>query len=199
MSFGDRQSRRKFLRIAATGVPALNVAAKNMGASGSGDAFRGETTSQKTSFSIIAANRQDPVLLFAVEELQRYLMLITGSEVAIGDESFSHHIYVGEIPSSVPARAAQELRNSLSGLQEDGFVIRSVGPDIALLGKGARGNLHACYAFLERLGARWFFPGNPYEVIPRRALDWNEAYDITESPAFRKRILFLLAKQLFAR
>lgn len=141
-------------------------------------------------FSIIAPNNQDLVREFAVGELQRYLAQVTGRAVTAGRLSEPHHIYVGEIPSAIRPEQSRELRDSLSGLGEDGFIIRTIGPDVVLLGKGDRGVLYACYAFLERLGVRWYFPGRQYEVVPHRALNWHESYQVTESPAIRKRILF---------
>ncbi len=41
-----------------------------------------------------------------------------------------------------------------------------------------------CYAYLERLGVRWYFPEKQYEIVPRRSLDWNMPLDDSESPAF---------------
>ena len=150
----------------------------------------GEAPAGRNSFSVIEMKTQDPVVTFAAHELQRYLEKMTGSRVTLGDAPASHHLYVGGIPAGIGTAEAQKLRDELSGLREDGFIIRSVGPDIVLLGKGDRGDLYACYAFLERLGVRWYFPGSQYEVVPHTAINWRETYNISESPAFRKRILF---------
>ena len=73
---------------------------------------------------------------------------------------------------------------------DDGFLIRSLGPDVVILGKGSRGVLYGAYAFLEQQGVRWFFPGKQYEIVPHHALNWNTSLKLTESPAFPKRILF---------
>ena len=149
-----------------------------------------EEPSPQDSISVIAGKTQDLVVNFAVHELQRYLERMTGGNVGIGNASASHRLYVSEMPAGIPATEAQQLRSSLNALAEDSFIIRSVGPDIMLLGKGDRGNLYACYAFLERLGVRWYFPGSQNEVVPHAAINWHEAYNISQSPAFRKRILF---------
>jgi alpha-glucuronidase len=71
----------------------------------------------------------------------------------------AHHLYLGEIPATAPAAEATQLRDEVENLREDGFVIRSMGPDVVILGKGSRGILYGCYAFLERQGVRWYFPG----------------------------------------
>jgi Domain of unknown function (DUF4838)/Glycosyl hydrolase family 67 N-terminus len=149
-----------------------------------------DAPSPQNSITVFPGKNQDTVVAFAAHELQQYLEKITGGSVTLGDVSASHRLYVGEMPAGIPATEAQKLRDDLSALQQDGFIIRSVGPDVVLLGKGDRGYLYACYAFLERLGVRWYFPGSRNEVVPHAALNWNETYTISESPAFRKRILF---------
>jgi hypothetical protein len=144
----------------------------------------------RNSISVIAGKTQDPAVTFAVHELQRYLEKMTGGSVTIGASSASHRLYVGGIPPDISTAEAQQLRDGLSALKEDGFIIRSVGPEVVLLGKGDRANLYACYAFLERLGVRWYFPGSQGEVVPHAEINWNARYSISQSPAFRKRILF---------
>ena len=69
-----------------------------------------------------------------------------------------------------------------------------MGPDVVILGKGNRGVLYGCYAYLESQGVRWYFPGKQYEIVPRRALDWDAQVNVNESPAFPKRILFYWPK-----
>ncbi len=142
------------------------------------------------SVSIVARNSQDIVLQFAARELEHYLSQIAGEPVAQEVSGAAHHIYLGEIPMSASAAEAAQLNAEIKGLEEDGFVIRSMGPDVVILGKGSRGVLYGCYAFLELQGVRWYFPGKQYEVVPRHALDWNAQLRINESPAFPKRILF---------
>jgi len=146
-------------------------------------------TADEASVSIIIPKAAESVLKFAAQDLERYLKQVTGDSVVVGDAEARHHIYLGEIPANAPADATY-LREAAEKLQEDGFVIRSIGPDVVILGKGSRGNLYGCYAFLERQGLRWFFPGKQYEVVPHHALDWSVPLDVSESPTFPKRILF---------
>lgn len=140
--------------------------------------------------SIMIPASQDLVLKFAAQELGDYLRQLTSEPVTIGNLAAQHHIYLGETPPNAPAAESDNLRDAIEKLQPDGFIIRSIGPDIVILGKGNRGNLYGCYAFLERQGVRWFFPGKQYEIVPRHSIDWNVPISISESPAFPKRILF---------
>jgi hypothetical protein len=68
-------------------------------------------------------------------------------------------------------------------LGPEGFVIRSDGRSIYLVGAGPLGVRHAVTTFLHRLGCRWFFPGEAWEIIPKRETitgEWNER----QVPAF---------------
>jgi hypothetical protein len=140
--------------------------------------------------SVIDSGSRDPVVKFAAMELSRYLGQVTGEPVPVNAPTATHHIDVGFVPSTASAANQSALRSSVGRLKEDGFIIRSLGPDIVILGKGGRGDLYGCYAFLETLGVRWFFPGTDYEVVPHTKIHWNKPLNISESPTFAKRILF---------
>jgi hypothetical protein len=79
------------------------------------------------------------------------------------------------------------MRGEVAKLHEDGFIIRSIGPGVIILGKGRR---YGCYACLELQGVRWFFPGKQFEIVPNHTLDWKTPLNVSESPTFPKRILF---------
>ncbi len=131
-----------------------------------------------------------PVVTFAGRELARYLGQVTGEAVPINAPSARHRIDLAFIPASTRAAVALSLRSSLDRLPQDGFIIRSLGRDIIILGQGGRGDLYGSYAFLETLGVRWFFPGKAYEVVPHKQIAWDKALNISESPSFPERILF---------
>jgi hypothetical protein len=145
---------------------------------------------ERSPVSVMVSKTRDPVVKFATWELARYLGLITGETVPVNASSAEHHIDIGFVPPRVSKAAQSALSISLGDLKEDGFIIRTLGPDIVILGKGGRGDLYGCYAFLETLGARWFFPGSEYEVVPRHKIRWDKPLNISESPSFPVRILF---------
>ncbi len=148
------------------------------------------TVAQSESVSVVTADQADEVQRFAAAELVRYLRQVTGENVEAGRLDAKHKIYLGTIPGSLAGANTQQLRADVHSLQEDGFVTRSYGPDVVILGKGSRGDLYGCYAYLESLGVRWFFPGAQCEVVPHRSINWNASLDLRESPTFRDRILF---------
>jgi len=140
--------------------------------------------------SIIPPEAEDAITRFAIQDLTRYLSEITGQPITLGNASATHRIFVGKIAPNLAPAAAQRLREELAKFDGDGFILRRFGPDVVILGKGTRGNLYGCYAYLERLGVRWYFPGKQFEIVPHRSLDWTLSLDDSESPAFRERILF---------
>jgi len=145
---------------------------------------------ERPAVSVMVSKRRGPVAKFAARELARYLGLITGETVPVNAASAERHIDVGFIPASASPAVQHALRRSLALVREDGFVIRALGREIVILGQGGRGTLYGCYAFLETLGVRWFFPGSEYEVIPHTKIRWNTRLSISESPSFPVRILF---------
>jgi hypothetical protein len=141
------------------------------------------------SVSIQSPSQSTPVLQFAAQELQRYLQEITGDAVLRDWPSAKHHFYVGEIPTRLTPAEAQRLHRDLDQLKPDGFLLRRLGPDILIQGNGERGTLYGCYAYLEHLGVRWYFPGKQYELVPHRHWNWDAPLNISESPAFPQRPL----------
>jgi hypothetical protein len=138
----------------------------------------------------IVAPEEDVVLQFAAQDLARYLGQITGETIVHGMVGEAHRIYLGEIPATAQPEEAAHFSAEVEGLELDGFVINSMGPDVVILGKGSRGALYGCYAFLELQGVRWYFPGEQYEIVPHHAVNWDTHVKLKESPAFPKRILF---------
>lgn len=131
---------------------------------------------------------------FAAKELARYLKKITGANFAVKAEAKipAEALVVGrpEVETVDPQVAQQQLG-------DDGFIIRRVGRRVFIAGGSDRGTLYGVYAFLEKLGCRWFAPNFEFygaaggEVLPLIAApavgDWN----IVERPAFRWRKLYI--------
>ena len=118
-----------------------------------------------TRYRIVRPANPSPVDDYAARELAGYLKQITGAELSVvGPDDL-----VGGAPSIFIGLSTPALErrgpNPLAGLEEEGHVARSIGPDIFLYGKSPRGNLYAVMEFLENsLGWRW------YSVFDRPAL-----------------------------
>jgi len=181
----QRYTRREVLEAGLT-ASAGAVATEKFAALG--QAKRGavdKRAGRSPAAAIMLPRDDDRVLRFAARELERYQNEMHAGQARLEANGAAHRIFIGEARSE-----AAELSGEVRSLTEDGFVIRTLGPDIAILGKGSRGVLYGCYAFLELQGVRWFAPGRQYEIVPRRRVDWTTRLKVEESPAFPRRLLF---------
>lgn len=124
-----------------------------------------------------------PILVGSVRapanELMHYLETITGAKVAVQEAAAGDQgIYVGV------ARDFPWLKlTDIDRLGQEGFVLRSDGQNLLLLGREAAGVQHAVTTLLQSLGCRWFFPGKTWEVVPtRRTL--SGSWDERQAPSF---------------
>lgn len=139
-------------------------------------------------------------LLEPAKDLQKYLTQMSGVELALiaeGDPlpaEAKTFLYVGHTKAAAQAHIAipSGFDKSITekAFEEEGYIIKSVGRAIYLAGNQDgpyRGTAYAVYAFLEKLGCRWFFPGAWGEVVPKlTALDLP-TLDIVSRPDFAVR------------
>ncbi len=119
-------------------------------------------------------------------ELQHYLQAISGAKLPLLRQPApgKPQIFVGGQP------ALQRLGTDWAQLKlgRDGFLFRTVGPDVVIAGETNFSTLLAVYAFLERhLGCRWYWPGKIGEVIPQRQTVAVGRLDETHRPDFALR------------
>ena len=104
----------------------------------------------------------------AAADLARYVTRTTGAKAAVGAwrEGFDGVvIHVGRTPF-VKARGLKT-----EDLDLEGYVIKTVGSNVMLVGRTDLATRHAVYAFTEkRLGVRWYWPSElgTYVPPPRR-------------------------------
>ncbi|MBI2930866.1 MAG: DUF4838 domain-containing protein [Planctomycetes bacterium] len=122
-------------------------------------------TSEQQRVSAAGADNPAPS-----QELAALLQRISGASYTAGEaQPGATGIYVGEATDFpwVP----------LGDLGQEEYLVRSDGQNLYLVGGGAIGASKAVYAFLERLGCRWFFPGSVWEVVPQQPTlrgTWDE-------------------------
>jgi len=113
----------------------------------------------QSAVRIVVAASASPSTRHAAEELQTFLAEITGATLPIvGDEqpAAEREIILGQ------GRRLGQLGVDvdLPSLAAEGYVIRSVGPHLVIVGGEPRGTLYGVYGLLEdHLGCRWFAPG----------------------------------------
>ena len=121
----------------------------------------------RSDYRIVVAAEAPAPTLHAARELQGFLREMSGVELSIvsdGEPRAEKEIVVGacarsELLAAGFARAA---------LGREGYILRSVGEDLCILGGLPRGDLYGVYGLLEdHLGCRWFTP--ELSRIPRSA------------------------------
>lgn len=124
--------------------------------------------------AVIVAGEEDAP---AAAELQTYLRKLSGAELPIA------------------AAADDGARIVLGGATEadlglDGFLIRRAGDALHLSGATPTGTRNAVYRFLDRLGVRWYIPGEIGEVVPERRTIAVGDLDVVERPSFLHRLIW---------
>jgi hypothetical protein len=123
---------------------------------------------------IVAGSIKEPV-----EELARYLRRIAGATFQVEPKAGkTGGLYVG-LTSDFPALKLEKSDE----LGDEGFLLRTDGDNVLLIGNGPLGVQHAVTTFLHKVGCRWFFPGAVWEVVPaRKTLEVN--FDERQVPSF---------------
>ena len=143
---------------------------------------------------IVTAEEPSPTANEAAKVLQLYIQKISGAKLEILTEKNSDSktkIFVGR--SNAVKRLGVDVPSGYTKwMNEEGFVIRTVGNNLVIAGNedwNYRGTVFAVNAFLESLGCRWFFPGEYGKVVP--SLKTITVGDINreERPSFRIRMI----------
>jgi hypothetical protein len=126
---------------------------------------------------IVTADHPGPTAEYAVKELVEHVRKATGvtlpttTESAIPD-SFRHRLFIGT------TQAAAKQGIDPAPLADDAFLLRTIGPDLYVLGNDDGGNplspsnscsgtLFGVYEILERfVGVRWLWPGELGTYVP---------------------------------
>jgi hypothetical protein len=130
--------------------------------------------SGKARLSIVAGSVKEPV-----EELARYLRRIADADFKVEKKAGeAGGLYVG-LASDFPALKIEKADE----LGDEGFLLRTDGADVLLIGNDPLGVQHAVTTLLHRLGCRWFFPGAVWEVVPARQT-LEVSFDERQVPSF---------------
>ena len=147
---------------------------------------------------IVLPKEADDLENLAAREIARYVAKISGAELAIigtGEEispEISTRILLGSaaekaIPNLNVQRALSERGNKLR--EPEGFVLRVQEGVVALAGLNSQGTLYAAYDLLERLGCRWFFPGELGEVVPKVDTLELKPFESVQTPSLEFRFI----------
>lgn len=147
--------------------------------------------------AIVVAGDDDKAAL-AAAKLSKYLGKMSGAEIAVIPEGepveASIRILVGHTKEAkklgvkIPSGFDPSIRPD--AFEEEGFVITTFDDAVVVAGNSDgpyQGTIFAAYEFLERLGCRFFFPGEWGEIIPRSETIVFPETDITSKPDFALR------------
>ena len=131
----------------------------------------------------VPADAPAPVA-FAAEELQRYIERMSGARLAVQKARQSAGPYVVCIgPAQGPIPGGESI--SATGTDAFRLVVKEGG--IVMAGINPRSTLYAAYELLERLGCRFFLPGEDGEYVPRHATLGLPQADAVSQAAFAAR------------
>ena len=139
----------------------------------------------KSDYTIVLSKEASPSEEHAAEELQNFLFEISGAKLPIeieGDTVPARMIVLGDGET----RRLRGTPIDIRALGDEGYTIRTFGPDLIIVGGRLRGTMYGVYTFLEKvLGCRWYSPTVSY--IPKQRTIILPRLDITETPSFEYR------------
>ena len=117
----------------------------------------------RTAWTVVVPDAPSKYMTYAAQELATTLKKISGATFGI--------VEAGNAPAFNVMRLRSDCRQDLY----DEFSVKEAPSEIVFSGNTQRGTLFAVYAFLrERLGARWYWPGESGEFLPALS-----RYDVT--------------------
>ena len=114
---------------------------------------------------IILQANTSPSEKFAAEELVSYIKKISGAQLTIQSDMSKNSIVLGTLKNlkNVPIEIKKRL---IMCDKKDAFYIKTCNDRLYIVGKTPGAVLYGAYAFLEKLGVRWFYPGELGEHCP---------------------------------
>jgi hypothetical protein len=159
--------------------------------------------------TIVADGKPNAVIIATAEpqatqmagEVQKYVEKMSGARLTVVKEGeadnsglpvqivIGHSKIAADNGVKVPA-GFREVIGDPNVFEEEGFVIKTKGSAIILGGNSDgpyRGTIYAGYDFLERLGCRFYFPGEWGEVVPEKKTVTFPETDVLSQPDFAQR------------
>ena len=129
------------------------------------------TKNRDSEYQIIYPANPTPSEKYAVAELKKYLFKITGA--MIPEYQDNRHVEEKEIIVGYTQRGGY-TEEEKTELGKEGFIIKTEGEKIYIIGSGIRGALYGVYSFLEEYcGCRFYT--NDFEKVP-----YNRELEIPE-------------------
>lgn len=141
----------------------------------------------KSGYAIVVSAQADSFNLKAAHELQKYIRQISRVTLPIitdEDKPSGHEIILG----NSERLSEYGLHEKIAALDEDGFIIKTIGKKLIIAGGKDKGTLYGVYTFLEDyLGCRKY--SSKVFFIPEHAVIKLSPVDTIMKPAFSFREL----------
>ena len=135
---------------------------------------------------IVMSASADTGVRYAADDLQRVLQQMLGVRLPIvtdAEPTSGNRILVGDTRWTGQVVSDEER----ASLGEEDYIARLKGRDLALVGGGPYGTIWAVAELYDRLGARWYMPGELGECVPRLDAIRIDELDVRRSPSFKMR------------
>lgn len=145
---------------------------------------------------IITAEKPTASARHAAEELQRFIELMSGAKLPIQTDAAAPPadrtlLVVGRSRLTAGVNIPTGVDRDFT---REGFVLKTRGNKLILVGNedgNINGNYHgteySVYELLERLGCRWYFPGDFGQVVPKLKTITIPDLDVAQRPSFAVR------------
>jgi len=151
---------------------------------------------------IVAAGETNAVK--AAGEIQKYIEKMSGAKLPMVNEpdadntglpvkiAVGHTAMAKSLGVTVPSGFNPAVRPD--AFEEEGYVVKAKGNTLVIGGNSDgpyQGTLYAAYALLEKLGCRWYFPGDWGEVVPKQKAVSLPEMEMAARPDFAIRGMWL--------
>jgi hypothetical protein len=142
----------------------------------------------RTPYTILLHRSATPPERRAAQELARFLTEISGATFPVREIDAAPAVLEPSIRVGADAASGIVSSKELSRLGQEGYIVRSKGSVLAIVGGRPRGTLYGVYSFLEdNLGCRWFTP--QVSRIPKKTAIEIPSIDRTFVPRLEYRDL----------
>ncbi len=147
--------------------------------------------------AVLIVEVDSPKAMHAAEALQTYIEKMSGVELPLviegedpPENAPAGRVHVGQTAAAqgqnVPAGFDPSVRDD--AFEEEGYVLRTLDENTLLVAGNNdgpyRGTVFAAYALLEKLGCRFYFPGEWGEIVPQKDTVSVPNLDVLERPDF---------------
>ncbi|MHC4405117.1 MAG: DUF4838 domain-containing protein, partial [Planctomycetota bacterium] len=136
--------------------------------------------------TIVLPSQASAAEQYAADDLHKVFHELTGVRLNVVHDDRpvdGNRLLVGNTRWTDAVVSAEER----STLGDEGYIARLRGRDLALVGGGAYGTIYAAVELFDRLGARWYMPGELGACLPRMRTIHFDRLDVKRAPSFAMR------------